>query len=68
MSEIPVGDGGGQTGEGKRPYESPRVLGLSSVGQGQGIGDCAPGSGNGLVCRTGNAAGVGCTTGNMFFM
>jgi hypothetical protein len=68
MSEIPAGDGGEQCGGGKRPYEPPRVLGLGPVDEGRGIGDCAPGSGNALTCRTGNSALTGCSPGNMYFM
>jgi len=66
MSEVSAGNGGEQSGGGKRPYEPPRVLGLSPVDEGRGASSCMPaGSGNIRGCSTGNAAGSSCTTGNL---
>jgi hypothetical protein len=50
---------------GKRPYEPPAVRSLGAVESGEGIPQCATGSGNAGNCVTGNVAGVNCApTGN----
>jgi hypothetical protein len=68
MSEVAAGIGGGQTGDGKRPYEPPKVLGLSAADEGRGVSYCWNGSGNVMECSVGNSASGECSTGNAFFM
>ena len=68
VSEMSAGKCEGESGGGKRPYEPPRVLGLSPVDEGRGLRNCSPGSGDGFGCYTGNVARTGCGSGNMFTM
>ena len=68
MSDVSAGDSGGQSGGGKRPYEPPKVFGLSPVDEGHGLRNCSPGSGDGVGCYNGNSALAACSTGNQFIM
>jgi len=65
VSEVSVSKGGTEPGGGRRPYEPPRVLGLSPVDEGRGLTNCQAGSGNSSGCQAGTAPLNDCTAGNM---
>lgn len=55
----------GAEGREKRPYEAPAVRRLREIESGEGISQCATGSGDVGDCVDGNTAGCSCRpTGN----